>query len=77
MSKYDIKLFQVSFVGNIQETSFKFKNIFRFIIYFLTKIFYKIITIKYFRIVPKVEIRFTSISSLVNKKTFKKIARVF
>ena len=72
MSKYDIKLFQVSFVGNIQETSFKFKNIFRFIIYFFNKnISYKIITIlSILGIVPKVEIRFTSISSLVNKKNF-------
>lgn len=72
ISKYNIKLVQVSFVGNIQETSFKFKNIFRFIIYFFNKnISYKIITIlSILGIVPKVEIRFTSISSLVNKKNF-------
>ena len=72
ISKYNIKLFQVSFVGNIQETSFKFKNIFKFIIYFFNKnISYKIITIlSILGLVPKIEIRFTSISNVVNKKNF-------
>ena len=79
ISKYNIKLFQVSFVGNIQETSFKFKNIFKFIIYFFNKnISYKIITIlSILGLVPKIEIRFTSISNVVNKNFLRKLIEFF
>lgn len=70
LSKYNTKLVQVSFVGNIQETSIEITNILKFIIYFINKnISYKIITIlSILKIVPKVDIRFTSNSRLVFKK---------
>ena len=70
LSKYKIKQVQISFVGNIQHPQLEFKNLLKGLIYFFNRNFsYKLITIlSNLNFISKVDIRFTSNVSLVNKK---------
>ena len=74
LSKYKIKQIQVSFVGNIQHNQFRYKKIFKSIIYLLNRnLSYKIITIlSNLGLAPKIDIRFTSLKFHFNKKTLLK-----
>ena len=69
LSKYKIPQVQVSFVGNIQIDQMQYKNVFKSIIYYIHKnISFKLITLlSNLFIVPKIDIRFTSLKSLVKK----------
>ena len=68
LAKHKIKLVQVSFVGNIQHDQMEYNDLYKAIIYFINKnISYKLITLlSNFSLVPKIDIRFTSIKRLVN-----------
>ncbi len=68
LAKHKIKQVQVSFVGNIQHDQMEYNNLYKAIIYFINKnISYKLITLlSNFSLVPKIDVRFTSINRLVN-----------
>lgn len=80
LSKHGIKQVVVSTVGNIQNNQMSYKNIFKALIYFFNKnISYKLITLlSNLSLVPKIDLRFTSIKSLkTNPSSFRKFFEFF
>jgi hypothetical protein len=80
LAKHKIKQVQVSFVGNIQHDQMQYRNFFKAIIYFINKnISYKLITLlSNLSLIPKIDIRFTSINRLVkNPSPIRKLIELF
>ena len=80
LAKHKIKQVQVSFVGNIQHDLMEYNNLYKAIIYFINKnISYKLITLlSNLSLIPKIDIRFTSIKGLVtNPSRIRKFAEIF
>ncbi len=80
LAKHKIKQVQVSFVGNIQTDQMEYGNILKAVIYFINKnISYKLITLlSNLSLIPKIDIRFTSIKKLVNNPSrIRKFAEIF
>ena len=80
LAKHKIKQVQVSFVGNIQHDLMEYNNLYKAIIYFINKnISYKLITLlSNLSLIPKIDIRFTSIKGLVNNPSrIRKFAEIF